>query len=78
MTGGFTMNNNHYCDVPDLPLNNRNLNELITIVANEVGISEKELEEQLMKVKDLRYRGNLNYWKVLDIATVLKHNKSIS
>lgn len=66
------MSNNDYCEKPALPLNIRDEEELIRIVAEQVSISEDMLRESLQSVKNVLYRRNLSYWQILDVATNIK------
>ena len=66
------MSSNKYCENPPLPLNVRDEEKLIKIVARQVEVSEEKLHEALQSVKNGWYRGKLTYWQVYDIASNLK------
>ena len=57
---------------PNLPLNVRDQDELIRIVARNVQISEDELRNAIKNIPMGWYKGNLSYWRVLDIASNIK------
>jgi len=66
------MNRNEYSGGIVTVWSNRSQSELISLVATEVGVSEEELGEKVLEVKKERYKNDLTYWQILDIAIQLK------
>ena len=68
------MSSNDYCMKNDLPLDVKDQNELIRIVAEKVGIPENTLREQASDLKKSWVKNRLSYWQLCDIADEIKRN----